>query len=154
MSRPVDASTFDGGKESLTMTEDQIGRLYAFAARYAAAWSSQNAGRVATFYEETGSLRVNQGAPAVGREAIAAVAQGFMTAFPDMIVSLDELRIDEGVPHFHWTLDGNNTGPGGTGRPVQISGYERWSIGVNGLIAASDGHFDNEDYERQLRGEA
>lgn len=86
----------------------------------------------------------------MGRDAIAEVAQGFMTAFPDMTVSFDELRFDGDVPHFHWTLRGTNNGPGGAGQFVRISGYERWVIGDDGLIASSDGHFDGDEYNRQL----
>jgi hypothetical protein len=49
-------------------------------------------------------------------------------------------------------LIGTNTGPGGTGNKVRISGYELWKIGDDGLIAESQGHFDAADYERQLKG--
>ena len=52
-----------------TMTE--------FGARYTAAWSSHDAVAVASFYSADGSLTVNDGEPAVGREAIAAVADTF-----------------------------------------------------------------------------
>jgi hypothetical protein len=51
---------------------------------------------------------------------------------------------------YHWTLIGTNTGPGGTGKRVCISGFERWQIGADGLIAASRGNFDDADYRRQL----
>ena len=54
---------------------------------------------------------------------------------------------------FHWTLTGTNAGPGGTGRRVQISGYEVWRFDNQGLIAESKGHFDAAEYERQLKGE-
>jgi hypothetical protein len=99
-----------------------------------------------------GSLRINGGAAAVGRRAIADAAQEFMTAFPDMQVLMDDLVIQDGLPRFHWTLIGTNTGPGGTGRRVRISGFEEWKIGADGLIAASLGTFDNADYQRQLAG--
>jgi hypothetical protein len=49
-------------------------------------------------------------------------------------------------------LTGTNTGPGGTGNSVLISGYELWKIENDGLIAESRGHFDVAEYERQLRG--
>jgi hypothetical protein len=89
----------------------------------------------------------------VGREAITGSAQGFMTAFPDMIVAMDSVsRVGDRV-EYHWTLTGTNTGPGGTGRPVRISGYEEWTLGPDGLIARSLGHFDEFDYQRQLAGE-
>ena len=60
-----------------------------FATRYAAAWSSQQPDHLAAFYAENGTLSVNGGAPSTGRAAIAATAQGFMTAFPDMVVKMD-----------------------------------------------------------------
>ena len=46
-----------------------------FATRYAAAWSSQNPEELASLYAENGSLRVNEGDPSVGREAIADKAR-------------------------------------------------------------------------------
>jgi hypothetical protein len=82
---------------------------------YAAAWCSQNAARVAGFYSLDGSLRVNADPPAVGRDAIAGVVQGFMAAFPDMNVITDDIAIDGDQAVYRWTLVGTNTGPGGTG---------------------------------------
>ena len=123
-----------------------------FAERYAAAWCSQNASSVAGFYQENGSLKVNDDAAAVGRPAITEVAQGFMTAFPDLKVSLDRLVFDDDRTIFHWTCTGTNTGPGGTGRFVRFSGFESWEIGADGLIAHSRGTFDSADYDRQLQG--
>ena len=86
----------------------------------------------------------------MGRAAIAEVARGFIRDFPDMIVTFDKLALREDRTAFHWTLVGTNTGPDGSGKRVQISGYELWSIGNNGLIAESRGHFDTAEYERQL----
>lgn len=122
-----------------------------FATRYTAAWCSQDAGSVAAFFAENGSLQINHGAPAVGREAITAAAQSFMTAFPDMVVATDSLQIDGPRVTYHWTLTGTNTGPGGTGMAVRISGREEWRFGADGLIAQSSGHFDEAEYARQLR---
>jgi len=121
-----------------------------FAERYTAAWCSQDAARVASFFAENGSLTINSGAPSVGRAAITVAAQGFMTAFPDMVVELDAVERVGGEFRYRWTLRGTNSGPGGTGRRVRISGYEEWTIGPDGLIARSLGHFDEADYRRQL----
>ncbi len=129
---------------------ENLARLRSFAEAYTAAWRSQDAARVASFYAEDGSLQVNDAAPAVGRAAITEVAQGFMTAFPDMQVFLDDLRLEDDRAIYHWTLSGTNTGAGGTGRAVRISGYEVWQMGADGLIANSRGHFDSADYQRQL----
>ena len=125
--------------------------LTTFAKGYAEAWCSQNPESVAAFFAENGSLSVNDGPPAVGRAAIAEEAQGFMTTFPDMIVTMDKVSEDSDGTKFHWTLTGTNAGPGGTGKRVRISGYELWKIDNNGLIAESKGYFDAEEYERQLK---
>ena len=123
-----------------------------FAKRYTAAWGSQNPANVAEFYSPNGSLTVNDGAPAIGRGAITEVAKSFMNAFPDLRVMMDDLRTTANGLQYRWTLSGTNTGPGGTGNRVRISGYELWQIGSDGLIANSQGHFDSEDYARQLKG--
>jgi predicted ester cyclase len=121
-----------------------------FAKRYAEAWCSQNPDSVAAFHAENGSLSVNDGPPAVGRAAITEEARGFMTAFPDMVVAMDDVTQDSDGMKFHWALTGTNTGPGGTGKRVRISGYELWKIDKGGLIAESKGHFDAAEYKRQL----
>jgi predicted ester cyclase len=123
-----------------------------FATSYAKAWCSQNPESVAAFFAERGSISINDGPPAVGRAAIAKGAKSFMTTFPDMVVTMDKLVRDDGGTKFHWTLTGTNTGPGGTGKRVRISGYERWQFDNAGLIAESKGQFDSTEYERQLRG--
>ncbi len=142
----------------LTLTDCSSGdarvdatKLREFAAKYTAAWCSQDAASVASFFAENGSLKINEGAPSVGRAAITAAAQGFMTAFPDMVVKMDDLSVDGSHATYRWTLTGTNTGPGGTGHAVRISGYEEWTIGIDGLIVESKGHFDEADYRRQLQ---
>jgi hypothetical protein len=132
------------------VTSDELNK---FAQRYAKAWCSQNPDSVAAFFAENGSISINNGPPAVGRGAIAKEAQAFMTTFPDMVVTFDKLEPRGDVTAFHWTLVGTNTGPGGTGNKVRISGYELWKIDNDGLIAESKGHFNADDYERQLKGE-
>ena len=150
--------------------------LTEFAQHYAEAWCSQDPERVAAFFAENGSLKVNDDKPAIGRAAITEIARGFMRDFPDMIVTFDKLEPRGDATAFHWTLIGTNTGPGGTGNRVRISGYELWKIDNeaggsrakwtgkrervdepggesinNGLIAESKGRFDAAEYERQLK---
>lgn len=125
-------------------------QLKEFATRYTAAWCSQNAASVAAFFAEHGSLTINEGTPSVGRAAISEAAQGFMTAFPDMVVAMDGVSVDGDRAAYLWTLTGTNSGPGGTGKAVRISGYEEWTIGGDGLIAKSKGRFNKAEYVRQL----
>jgi len=139
----------DDDLTSMNQTE-----LSDFGTRYAAAWSSQEPFSLASFYSEKGSLAVNGGAPSVGRTAISETARGFMTAFPDMVVKMDKVSQDGSHAIFRWTWTGTNTGPEGTGKSVRISGYEEWTIGADGFIAESKGHFDEAEYQRQLNSGA
>jgi uncharacterized protein (TIGR02246 family) len=124
--------------------------LTKFATQYAKAWCSQDPEKVAAFFADRGSISINNGPPAVGRAAIAKEAEAFMTTFPDMVVMFDKLEPRPDVTAFHWTLTGTNTGPGGTGKRVRISGPELWRIDNDGLIAEAKGHFDSAEYDRQL----
>lgn len=125
--------------------------MRAFAARYTAAWCSRDPAQVAAMYSLHGSLAVNDGAPSVGRQAIADLARSFMAALPDLHLILDRLEIKENHADYHWTLSGTNSGPGGTGQKICISGFERWQFATDGLIQRSSGHFDAADYEQQLQ---
>lgn len=125
-------------------------KLREFAEAYTAAWCSMDPDRVAAHHAADGSLAINGGTPAVGRDAIAATARGFYAALPDMQVYLDDLVIDGSRVEYHWTFTGTNTGPGGTGNAVRVMGHEAWTIDDNGLIAASSGQYDAAEYARQL----
>ena len=140
-------STVQRGRRAM---KQELSSPLELAQRYTAAWCSQDAASVAAFYSIDGSLGINGGLPAVGRAAIAQSAQAFMTAFPDMTVTMDALSFEGGFAVYRWTLVGTNTGPGGTGRPLRISGFEEWRLGMDGLIAESKGHFDAAEYQRQL----
>lgn len=121
-----------------------------FARSYAQAWGSKKPEFVASYFAEDGSLQVNDGDPAKGRNAISEVAQGFMIDLPDMIVRYDSLVPKSNGTEFHWTLIATNLGPAGTGKKVKVSGFELWKIGENGLIKESKGSFPSEKYNRQL----
>ena len=129
-----------------------MSELSEFARRYTEAWCSGEPARVAEHYSPDGSLTINDGSPAIGREAITEAARGFMDGFPDLRVEMDELKTGGDSPEYHWTLTGTNAGAGGTGRAVRISGFEQWTIGDDGLIAASLGSYDEADWGRQING--
>jgi uncharacterized protein (TIGR02246 family) len=124
--------------------------LQDFALRYTKAWCSHDPESVASFFAVNGSLAVNGQEPAVGRAAIAEIAQGFYDAFPDTVVILDLARLAGDRAVYMWTYEGTNTGLGGTGRQVRFSGWEQWTLDIDGLISISDGRFDTAEYERQL----
>ena len=124
--------------------------LLDFARRYTEAWCSGDPVRVAEHYAADGSLTINGGTPSVSRAAVTEAARSFMDAFPDLRVLMDDVRLGESGIEYRWTLVGTNTGPGGTGNRVRISGYEEWTLDDDGLIADSQGHYDQAEYDRQI----
>jgi 2-keto-4-pentenoate hydratase/nuclear transport factor 2 (NTF2) superfamily protein len=132
------------GACSSGMTPEEIND---HATRYTAAWNSGDPASVAMFFSEDGSLKVNDAAPAVGRDAITNVADGFMTAFPDMTLEMLELRIENESIQYHWRFVGTSAE---TGAPVDFSGYEEWTFGEDNLVMQSLGHFDEAEYLAQL----
>ena len=117
-----------------------------FASTYAEAWCSHDPARVAGHYRPGATIAINGGDPT----EITEVARGFMTAFPDIQVFMDDVLFKDEAVEFHWTFTGTNKGPGGTGRWVRISGFEEWTFGEDGLVSDSKGHYDQAEYERQL----
>lgn len=134
--------------------QHETAELTEFATRYAAAWSSQDPVAFAAFYAENGSFRINDGEPAIGRDAIEETARSFMIAFPDMVVRLVELRQSNDTVEFHWNWTGTNTGPGGTGNAVDLVGFEQWRLTEDGVILESRGNLDDAEYQRQLNADA
>jgi len=124
-----------------------------FAHSYAQAWCSKRPEFVASYFAETGSLQVNDGDPAKGRDAISKIAQSFMTKFPDMIVSFDSLSHKPNGIEFYWTLTGTDADPDGKGNKVNVSGFELWTMTEDGQIKDSQGSFPTEEYEKQLNME-
>ena len=46
--------------------------------------------------------------------------------------------------------DHDHARAGGTGNAVRVSGYEEWTLAPDGLIADSQGRYDQAEYDRQL----
>jgi len=130
--------------------EERIFNQDIFARSYARAWCSNRPEFVAMYFAEDGVLQVNDGEPAKGREAIAKIAQSFMTDLPDMTVRYDSLVKKADGIFFYWTLIATNSGPGGNGNKINVSGYERWQLTDDGRIKSSMGNFPTEEYNRQL----
>jgi SnoaL-like polyketide cyclase len=127
------------------MTLDEA-RARDFARSYTEAWCTRDPANVASHYLPGGTIAVNDGEPT----EVTEVARGFITAFPDIEVLMDDVVLQGETAVYHWTFTGTNTGPGGTGEPVRIWGSEEWTFGDGGLVATSQGRYDQKEYERQL----
>ncbi|EEX10633.1 conserved hypothetical protein [Ruegeria lacuscaerulensis ITI-1157] len=116
---------------------------------YAIAWSSGDAHAVAEFFTSDGQITINRGDPIVGRAAIAEMARGFHTDFPDLEVRCDMLRWAGAHAIFVWTLEGHHVQ---TGNVVVTRGWEEWELGADHKIRSSLIWFDAEDHQRQIDG--
>jgi nuclear transport factor 2 (NTF2) superfamily protein len=121
------------------------GQIEELARSYTDAWCSRDPARVAAHYVPGGTIAINGGEPA----AIGEVAEGFVAAFPDIEVFMDDLVLrEDGVVEYRWTFTGTSAE---TGESVRIPGFEEWTIDPGGLIAESCGHYDQAEYDRQLQ---
>ncbi|MBT8301555.1 MAG: ester cyclase [Maribacter sp.] len=127
-------------------------KMVEFGQKYTDAWNSKVPEKMASFYAEDGTLTVNNGNPSIGRKQLAATAQSYMEAFPDLELTMDSLTKKNGKYRYYWTFKGTNSGPNGTGNKVEFSGFEEWTMNDQGLVQESIGTYDAEEYERQLIG--
>jgi len=125
----------------VTLDRHQIEQL---AQEYTEAWCSRDPRRVAAHYVTGGTIAINGGEPA----PIAGVAESFVAAFPDIEVFMDDLVVIGALVEYHWTFTGTSAE---TGKSVRVPGVEEWTIAPDGLIAESLGHYDEDEYDRQLR---
>jgi predicted ester cyclase len=127
------------------MTHDEA-RISEFARSYTDAWCSRDPTKVADHFVPGGTIAINGGDPT----EVTEVARSFIDAFPDIQVFMDDVVLNDETVEYHWTFTGTNTGPGGTGRTVRITGFEEWTIGDDGLVVESRGTYDQDEYARQL----
>ena len=118
---------------------------------YTQAWCSRSGEAVASFFAENASSIINAGEPTLGRPAIAEAMGAFFEDFPDLVLRMDDLRSGGNQAIYLWTLEGTNSGPGGTGNMVRIAGWQNWRLSDDLLILEADGGYDAADYERQIR---
>ncbi len=117
---------------------------------YTNAWNSGDPSAVANYYAPGKGITINRGEQQFGREAILAMAGGFMASFPDLKLTRDFVRFagDHGL--FGWTLVGHHVE---TKNFVRASGWEEWDLDQSGLIINSLGWFDAVDYDKQVSGD-
>ena len=94
---------------------------------------------------------------AIGRPDITGELFGSLIVVDSRQLDVTQDSVDsiDGVyslrsPAFNFQLQLYREAAGVNGTPDRISGFESWQFGGNGLIAASQGHFDAAEYVRQL----
>lgn len=122
-------------------------KLKKLAMDYANAWSSKSPDAVASFFAKDGQIAINRGDVLKGHAAIAEMAAGFYSEFPDLVVLCDEVRVAGDHAVFAWTLEGHHVR---TKNFVRVGGWEEWDIDGQLKIKSSLGWFDQAEYDRQI----
>jgi uncharacterized protein (TIGR02246 family) len=125
--------------------------IHELAIDYTNAWCSRSGEAVASFFAENATSIINGGEPTIGRAAIADAMGAFFVEFPDLVLRMDDLRSGGNQAIYLWTLEGTNSGPGGTGNFVRILGWQNWHISNDLLIVKADGGYDGVEYDRQIQ---
>jgi uncharacterized protein (TIGR02246 family) len=120
--------------------------IAALACAYTEAWNSGQPAAVASHYAEDGYIIINAGQRWQGRAGVTEMAAGFMADIPGMVLSCEGVRAAGRTAIYLWRFTGTH---GGSGKPVDVAGWEAWTLNDKGQIAASLGWFDAEDYARQ-----
>jgi nuclear transport factor 2 (NTF2) superfamily protein len=128
-------------KEGPTLLDQD--RVREHARSYTEAWCSRDPARVASHFVPGGTIAIN------GREPteITEVARAFIEAFPDINVYMDDVVFKDETVEYHWTFTGTSSE---TGNSVRVSGFEKWTLGDEGLVVESQGNYDQAEYDRQL----
>ena len=116
---------------------------------YARAWSSKSPEAVASFCAQDGRIVVNQGSPSIGHKAFAEMAAGFYTAFPDLVVHCDVMRIAGRHALVAWTLESHHAE---TKNLVKVTGWEEWELDDHLKVKSSMGWFEAADDDAQIAG--
>ncbi|MGB2179051.1 MAG: SgcJ/EcaC family oxidoreductase [Hyphomonas sp.] len=130
----------------MSLTADDLAKL---ADGYTAAWNTGSADAVAGFYAEDGQITINRGDPWLGRTGVRDMAAGFFADVPDLVLSCDGIRAAGTHVVYLWTFTGHDAG---TNNPLEIHGWEEWTLDVDGKVQSSLGWYDAEDYARQVEG--
>ncbi len=126
-----------------------IERFEEMTAAYTSAWNSGDPSAVADHFAPGRGITINRGENQFGREAMIAMASGFMAAFPDLKLTCDFCRLAGDHAVYGWTLEGHHAE---TGNRVKASGWEEWELNEECRITNSLGWFDAEDYVAQVSG--
>ncbi len=124
-------------------------RLDDLAIKYTEAWNSKVPENVAACHVSSSHITINRGEPSVGHSELTAMAAGFRSDVPDLVVQNDGIRSAGNHVVFLWTFTGHHVE---TGNPLNVSGWEEWELDDDMKITSSLGWFDADNYQQQVDG--
>lgn len=116
-------------------------------ANHVRAWSDHDADAVAAAYVSNVQMVINRGDPIIGRAEVAEMTAGFCAEFPDLVLTCHASGIAGDQAVYLWRLTGHHVE---TGNPVNITGWEQWTLNNDIQITQATGWFDADDYAAQI----
>ena len=93
---------------------------------------------------------MNGSEPMTTRAEIAAMADGFMKDFPDLVLACDHVLVANHHMVYAWTFEGQHHE---TGKLVRFIGWEEWDLDDDLYVTKSLGWYDVDHYNQQVAGE-
>ena len=85
----------------------------------------------------------------MGHDELTAMAAGFHSDVPDLVLKNDGIRSAGNHVVFMWTFTGHHAE---TGNPLNVGGWEEWELDDDMKITSSLGWFDADSYQQQVDG--
>ena len=119
------------------------------ATKYTEAWNSKVPENVAACHVSTSRIIINHGEPSVGHDELTAMAAGFHSDVPDLVLQNDGIRSAGNHVVFLWTFTGHHAE---TKNSLNVQGWEEWELDNDMNITSSLGWFDADSYQQQVDG--
>lgn len=117
-------------------------------------WNQRNFKALEALTSATSTRLMNGVKVAEGPAELEAHLQLFFTAFPDLVITTDEVHFTDDLAFFQWNARGTNTGVFGevapTGKRVNINGLSHLSFSEEGKIVKEIVYYNELELLQQL----
>ncbi|MDX1314915.1 MAG: ester cyclase [Eudoraea sp.] len=117
-------------------------------------WNERNFKALEGLTSSTSTRFMNGVRVAEGSAELEAHLQLFFTAFPDLVITTEEIQYKDSLAFFQWNAQGTNTGVFGevrpTGKRVNINGLSHLSFSEEGKIIQEIVYYNELELLQQL----
>lgn len=117
-------------------------------------WNEKDLAQLDQFFSQEFKRRVNNVEIASNKEELTANIQVYLTGFPDLNLTIDDILPYRDQVIMNWTITGTNTGVFGeypaTGKKIKVSGLSRLSFDQAGKIHHEDIYYNELSLLQQL----
>ncbi|HEX4945705.1 MAG TPA: ester cyclase [Blastocatellia bacterium] len=123
------------------------------ARRYVDVWNQHDPAALDTVFAANAVRHDPATGVATGIESIRTIMQALLTAFPDLLITIDQALADEDCAILRWTATGTHNGDfqgiPPTGKPINVKGNSVYQC-ANGKMLAEHSIWDTLGLLKQL----